>query len=137
MAYKVQWYIEKQIIFIKFWGEIVVDDLIAQLNETAAFIGESDRVLVHAITDLSEVTKPLPMKNIPQVITSVKQHPHTGWVITVGEKDMMLKFASSVARQLFKMRQQTFDTLPEALAFLSQRDPTIDWHMADESVLTA
>lgn len=135
MAYTIQWYIKKEVLFIKNTGEVLVDDLIGQLNETATYVDQSDRVLVHVVTDVSEVTKPLPMRDVAKVISNVKQHPRSGWVITVGETDIMLKFVSSVVRQLFKLRQQSFATVPEALAFLMERDPTINWTKADQSVL--
>lgn len=135
MPHKVEWYIENQIIFTRFWGETTLREVLEHGDELDAYFDQSDRPLVHLITDASQVTKGITLKDAAQLAKEGHLHPKSGWSIMVGQKDMLVKFATNVARQLFKMRQRTFDTNEEALAFLKEIDVTIDWSKADPRVV--
>ncbi len=53
----------------------------------------------------------------------------------VGQKDPLVRFASTVATNLFRAPLRTFETNSQAVAFLKTIDPAIDWSKADQSVL--
>jgi hypothetical protein len=131
-----QWYVEHQVIFVKYWGEVTLDETRRQIEMNFFYNDQSTAPLVHAIIDLSGVTKPLNMAEMAAALKGLKPHPRSGWMITVGEKDPVVRFLSSVARQLFKLRQRAFHTFEEAVEFLKGMDTTIDWNKADLTVLT-
>jgi hypothetical protein len=97
---------------------------------------QSPRSLVHVVADSSNVTKNLNIKDVMKTLGNVKPHPKAGWNITVGETDKLIKFTTDVARQILRLRTCSFDTLEQAIAFLKDIDPSIDWQQADQMVLT-
>lgn len=134
MPYRIGWYVENQVIYSHFWGTVTVDDMISALGESSRMVEKSGPALVHIITNVSDVTVPLAARDLPKVVANGKTPPNTGWVITVGEKDVLMKFVSSVARQLFRLHQRAFDTMEQTLKFLHDIDGAVDWSKADESV---
>ncbi len=134
MAYEVQWYIEKQIQYVRFWNELTIEDFRAELEVSRKMMDTSDRPLVHVIIDVNDVTKSIGLKEMAMVMAGREPHPRGGWTILVGQKDAMMKFASSVGRQLLKLRQRNFDTVQEALDFLRDIDANLDWSQANDSL---
>jgi hypothetical protein len=130
-----QWYVDNKILFIQYWGEVTVDDLRRQIELNNRYIDESDAPLVHMIIDVSQITQPASMKDLTAALAGFKPHPRGGWTITVGEKDPLTKFVSYIGRQLFRLRQRSFETFQQAVDFLKFMDTTIDWSKADRSTL--
>lgn len=135
MPFRMGWYIEPQVIFAQFWGEMTVEDLQHYFEMTNQYAEHSSSPLVHTIADVSQITKPLNMVELASVMKGFRTHEHVGWTITLGEKDPMLRFVSSIARQLLRLRQRTFDSFHEAVDFLKEMDTNIDWNRANPSAL--
>lgn len=135
MPFQVRWYIEKQVVYVRFWGELTVEDLRAEVEQGLHYVEISDRPLVHIIIDASKVTKNLNLRELGSVMSGRKSHPRGGWTIMVGEQDILMRFLASVGRQLLKLRQRSCDTFAQAVDFLKEVDTSIDWETADNTVL--
>lgn len=134
MAYKIQWYIENHVLYTTFLGETSIEELRRCLKEINALVDQSDRPLVHVITDVTRLTKPLSLVSTTQAVVGYSPSPRTGWSITVGEQDKLVRFVSDITRQILKLRQRSFKTVEESLAFLKDIDSTIDWSRADTTI---
>ena len=135
MAVKTRWYIQGAVIYVKFWGETTVDDMRQFIQDAYELSDQSDRSLVHVIADSSRVTKGVNIKDVMKTLSNVKPHPKAGWNITIGEKDKLIRFTTDVARQLLRVRTRSFNTIDEAVTFLKDIDPSIDWDKANKMVL--
>jgi len=135
MAVKTRWYIQDAVIYVKFWGETTVDDMRQFIQDAYELSDLSDRSLVHVIADSSRVTKGVNIKDVMKTLSNVKPHPKAGWNITIGEKDKLIRFTTDVARQLLRVRTRSFNTIDEAVTFLKDIDPSIDWDKANKMVL--
>jgi hypothetical protein len=133
MPYNISWYIENAVIYTEFSGEISEVELYEVLKEIEAMARASGRPIIHSISDVSRVTKSLPLPTTVSVTRKIDLSFMSGWSIVVGEKDALIKFVSSIARQLMKLRQRNFDTLSDAIAFLRANDSSIDWDLAEKS----
>lgn len=134
MPHKIRWYIEGEVIYIQNSLETGSEEIQNLLKEINEYIAQSERPLVHIINDLSRVTRPSSLVETAQALKGVRPDPRMGWTIMVGEQDKLVVFMSSIARQLLRLRQRSFKTLPEALDFLHEMDSGIDWSKADDKV---
>lgn len=137
MPYTMGWYIDKEIVYMKCSTALSVAELHACLTEINGYIALSDRPLVHAIIDLTSLSKPLSLVEAAQAMKGYKAPAQMGWTISVGDQDKVVKFLSSVTAQILKVRQRSYNTLDEALAFLKDMDTTIHWDQANQAVLAA
>ncbi len=135
VQYSIEWYVEDQVLFVKHWGPTQADDVREQMATMNQRLDSSPAQSIHVIIDLSEVTKALSMKDFPKAFAHFKTHPKYRWTMMVGQKDPLVRFASTVATNLFRAPLRTFDTNAQAVAFLKTMDPEIDWSKANQSVL--
>ena len=133
--YSIEWYVEDQVLFVKHWGATQADEVRLQMEMMNNQLDLSPAQSIHVIIDLSGVTKALSVKDFPKAFGSYKTHPKYRWTMMVGQKDPLVRFASTVATNLFRAPLRTFDTNSQAVEFLKSIDPAIDWSKADQSVL--
>lgn len=131
MPYEARWYIENVVIYTEFSGEITEAELYDALKEIEALARTSTRSIIHSINDVSKVTKSLALPTTINVTRKVDFSFMNGWSIVVGEKDALIKFVSSIARQMMKLRQRNFETISDAIDFLKIIDPDIDWDLVE------
>lgn len=135
MGFSAEWYIPDRILYARNWGETTVEDIRLQVETLNQMMTDSTSSLIYVILDLTQVTKALNLKDFPKAFGSYKTNPKYGWMLMVGQKDPLVRFASSVATTLFKAKQRTFANVTEALEFLKVVDPDIDWSTVDPAVL--
>ncbi len=133
--YRIEWYIPDQILFVKHWGATQADEVRVQMETMNAELERSTSDSIHVIIDLSGVTKALKVKDFPKAFAHYKTHPKYRWTMMVGQKDPLVRFASTVATTLFRAPLRAFSTNSEAVEFLKTIDPMIDWSKANPSVL--
>lgn len=136
MPYRMGWYIENEVLYAYCATSLSIEEARSLLVDVNGYAARSDRSVVHAIFDLSTITKPLSLSETARAIRGSMAHPRVGWMITVGEQDKLVKFSASVARQLLRIRQHSFPTLAEALAFLKAEDSAIHWERANPDILS-
>lgn len=137
MAHILGWYIENEVIYLQYGSEVTVQEMQDLLAAVNAYVEQTQRPLVHIVIDLTRIVKPLSLVETVKSLKGVRPHPRMGWTITIGEQDKLVKFIASVARQIWGLRQRSFNSLPEALDFLRDIDTRLDWSKADNRVLTA
>ncbi len=136
MGFNAEWYIPGKILYARNWGETTLEDIRIQVETLNQMMTESVSDSIYIILDLTQVTKALNLKDFPKAFGSYKTNPKYGWMLMVGQKDPLVRFASNVATNLFKAKQRTFNNVPEALDFLKVVAPELDWSTADAAVLT-
>ena len=135
MNFSIEWYVEDQVLFVKHWGATQADEVKIQMETMNHQLDLSAGQSIHVIIDLSDVTKALSVKDFPKAFAHYKTHPKYRWTMMVGQKDPLVRFASTVATNLFRAPLRTFPTNAQAVAFLKTIDPAIDWSKANQSVL--
>ncbi len=137
VQFRAEWYIPNQVLYVVAWGEMSKEILTDYLKLISRLIDSTDdsHPLVHVISDFSRIRKQLGLIDTAQVMKSIKPNPKTGWTITIGETSAIAKMVSDIARQMVKVRQRSFDTVEEAIAFLHEVDESLDWSKVDEDAL--
>jgi hypothetical protein len=135
MPYTINWYIENEIIYIQYEGETTSDELRHSLLDIQQFINDSPRALVHVLTDVGDVTDPVPIRDTLQIVREVGAHDRMGWQITLREDSVLMKMGIAFGTTIFKTRARTFDTMDEAAAFLKTMDEDIHWENANPSLI--
>lgn len=133
--FSIEWYVEDQVLFVKHWGPTRADEVRLQMEMMNHQLDLSSAQSIHVIIDLSSVTRALSVKEFPKAFGSYKTHPKYRWTMMVGQKDPLVRFASTVATNLFRAPLRTFDTNEQAVEFLRSIDPEIDWTKANPLVL--
>lgn len=125
MPYQTEWYVAKRIIVTTYTGNISIEDIHGQIEETRRLINEGTP-LIHSIIDLSKIDKwpPLNVVNEFRAMDIEAVRERIGWSIIVAN-NMVLKFGSSLFAPIFNLRQRIFTTVDEALAFLHENDATL------------
>ncbi len=135
MPHETRWYIENEIIFVRYSGVMSKEELRGAMLELKDLIESSPRPLVHVINDSADVTVPVSIKDSVQLVREVGSHERIGWTLTVREKSLVLKMGTAFGTSIFKMRFRAFDTLEQALAHLRTVDSTIHWEQAKSEVV--
>jgi hypothetical protein len=137
MAYAIGWYIEGEVVYVQYSGVASVEEMHQEMIEANEFLAQGTRPLVHMLVDTTKVTKASTLVEVAQAMKGFRLDPHAGWIITVGEPDKLVKFITSIARQIWRVRQRSFDTMDEAIDFLREVDGELDWNKAEASILTS
>lgn len=135
MPYSVSWYIENEIIFVRYYGTNTVDELREALLTTKALIESSPRQLVHVINDIGDIEEGVSLKDSLPIVREVGGHPRAGWSITLREKSALMKMGAALGASVFKMRYRAFGTLEEVMAHLKSMDQTINWDKVNPSAV--
>ncbi|MCA0454305.1 MAG: hypothetical protein LCI00_10060 [Chloroflexi bacterium] len=136
MGFSAEWYLADKILYARNWGKTTPESVRKQVDTLDQMLTDSAAGSIYVILDLTQVTKALNLRDFPKAFGSYKTNPKYGWMLMVGQKDPVVRFASGVATTLFKAKQRSFNTVTEAVDFLRNVDPDIDWSTVDPSVLT-
>ncbi|HEX2622030.1 MAG TPA: hypothetical protein VHL11_17860 [Phototrophicaceae bacterium] len=137
MPYTLNWYIEDEIVYVRYSGDMTTDDFRASLLQIIKMIDTSPRTLVHIITDVGDVVKSLSIGEAMPVLRETGSHARAGWSITIREKSVLVKLAASMGSSLFRMRFRNFSSLDQAVIFLKQTDKTLNWDKVREPLTQA
>ncbi len=135
MPYSVNWYIENEIIYSRYSGVITAEELANCLTTVKTLMENSPRHLVHAITDVGDVTVAVPLKDSIRVVRQVGSSKKPGWTVTIREKSLLVKMSAGLGASIFKNRFRAFDTLDQALAHLKTVDEELNWDKADAALV--
>ena len=135
MPYSMNWYIPDEILYIHYSGVTTIEEMRESLLEMKRLMDSSPRNLIHAISDVGDITQSVPLKDSIKIVREVGQHARAGWTIVIREKSIIIKMQSALATSIFKLRYRTFDTMDQALAHLKVSDAELNWDKADPSVV--
>ena len=137
MPFQTQWYIPNEVAFTRYWGELSADDVAQNIKALYQLVDQSDRFLVHSITDVSAVTHQISFVETLKTVSKSQNHPRAGWILSYGEKDVLMRFIASASSQVLHLRVRVFNNLQECLDFLKRVDNALHWADADPTIVAA
>jgi len=135
MAYSINWYIENEVLYVHYSGVLDAEQLKESLQEGNRLIASSPRSWVHSISDVGDVTQPVPIKDSLRVMREVGVNPHAGWSMTIRERSLVVKLGASFGSSVFKMRFRAFETMDEAVAHLKTVDELLSWDKVHSEIV--
>jgi hypothetical protein len=135
MPYDMNWYVPGHIVYVRFEGDVTVDEFRAFMVRLFTLFDQSQALLVHVIADNRRVTHSLSIREIVGVVK--KPHAKMGWYIEINTNVNPVRFIANIASQIFRIRNRTVPTLDEATAFLRNQDHSIAWDKTDDSVIAS
>jgi hypothetical protein len=134
MPYSIQWYIEGQVLFIRFQGVMTVPEMQTYVETLLPFYETTTEKQVHAIIDARYITKSLSLIDLIKVLHK-PPHPRMGWNIQVDENHTWMRPVTNVVTQILNIRNRSCNTFDEGFTFLAAQDKSIRWERADLAVL--
>ena len=135
MPYSIAWYVERQVVFVRYTGQFTAEEFQDYLQTVERdYLDQGEGPLVHILVDISQAASTPTLKQLAAGIGR-DLHPKSGWMIVIGVANPAARWIGEFVSTLFRFRYRSFSTLSDALAFLKDMDQTIDWAKADESVL--
>lgn len=122
------WLIENKVVYVKFVGEISVEEIGEAFAKSNALVLESEKPPVHFLHNWSEVTNfPKKLSEMRRLTKAVKGDlRRIGWVVAFGTENRLIRFLGDVFFQLFRIRFRMFRTEKEAISFLRRMDITLE-----------
>ncbi|MEZ4670888.1 MAG: hypothetical protein R3E39_23540 [Anaerolineae bacterium] len=134
MPYTVNWYIENEVIYVHYSGAATTEMMRDSMATMQAMIENSPRHMVHTITDVGDITKPMNPKDALENARDMAPNARTGWTIVLREKSVVVKVGVMVGASVFKTRVKSCSTTADAIACLKEIDPELSWDRADPSI---
>ncbi len=135
--YRSEWYIPGQLLYSAVWGKPTINDIMEYLVHCNELSLTSESSFVHFITDYSFMLESAKLVDLSRTLPKAfAPNPRIGWSVTIGEINMLTKMSTSFGGQYLKIRQRTFPTFEQGLAFLRETCDTLDWDKADPTVPT-
>lgn len=131
--YQIAWLIPQRVIYVRAWGRHDATTIRVYSAEARKFI-EQGIAPVHMLTDDRDVTM-MPTLTTVQDALSFARDPNMGWIVTVGTKNRMIQMGSRLISRIFGVNYNRVETIEDAIAFLTNKDATLRWNDADQSVL--
>jgi hypothetical protein len=131
---KVEWYVDKRVIYIKRPTIVTIGNLKHTNDHTINLLDEGS-VPVHVINDASDVI--LSPKSINYIRQSVPylNHPNLGWLITVSSSSFITFMANIIPQLRGKSRGsvKVVSNLEAARAILRKHEPNLQWNNLDNT----
>ena len=134
MAHQVAWYIDQQVLYLATWGTVDTEELEVILSALFGMVDESDHPKIHLIVDDAQVQTQISIAGAIPILRRYYK-PRFGWVGTIGKTSAVIRLITGVLSQVMGMRLHRFPTIADALVFLKEYDKTLNWDIADQSVL--
>lgn len=130
-----QWLVNKRVIFAYAYGSLSNDEMMEHNDRMIALLDES-KPLVHALL----MTHPNTVLPKPSLASGVRilsfvRHPNLGWNVVVHNPHTIMAKLSVILAKITRARYRQFDNVGEAIKFLKDIDPSVDWDTANMSLL--
>lgn len=135
MAHDINWFIENELIYIRYHGFITSTELEYALTAQAALVQQSPRKQVHIISDLRLASY---HPNIRYTLRAFREFDGTipaGWEIMIGKLDKITALSMSLSRSFLRQKTIAFHTLDEAITHLKREDKQLNWDYINATVL--
>ncbi len=127
MPYTIDWYIDRRVTYLQFYGQVVLED-VRGINADSIAFQEAGIPLVHMIIDISRVEKfPTNLAAIREMMKKQGDSETVGWVLIVGADNPVIRFIASIITQLSgeNIHFRLIDSLNDAVDFLHEHDATL------------
>jgi hypothetical protein len=122
MPINVSWMYPSRVVFVRFYGIVLFQDVQEQFRETQRCIDEG-AAPVHFFIDTADVEKyDLSLMQIRSLFPP--QDPKIGWTVVYGQSKVT-QFFASILMQLVKGKFQFVESKDEALTFIAHQDATL------------
>lgn len=123
MPYQASWCIPDQVVYIKQWGVIQLEDSVGTDRAIADFARASNPQ-IHGIIDKLDVEAfAFDVKEMQQAFANLAK-PTYGWVVAVHHTKFSA-FLSQIMAQSQEMKTNTFHSLQDAVDFLTKVDDNL------------
>ncbi len=123
MPFQVSWYVEKRIIYGRYYGEITLEELTEATDIIYDYLEETEAP-AYLIADTTDVTRhPYSLAALRQALRK-ERHPNLAWSLGV-TSNKMVRMMSGMLNQMARMQAKHFTKLEEALEFLQRLDSTL------------
>ncbi len=130
-----EWYIKDRVIFHRGFGEQTLE-IIQKNNNRFIQMIEEGSAPVHVIVDARQVSLlPTPLFRLSQT-TSFFKHLSLGWFIAITNSPTIYFIAGFLPQIVGLPHYRVVRDLDSAIAFLKEKDLTLDWSKAKQDILT-
>lgn len=134
MPYKTSWLIPERIVITKLWGNVSLED-VQNISKEVEEKVEEGTPLVHHISDSLDAERfEFSLKTFQVMFRSARPLEGMGWQISV-TRNPINRMTSAIVNRFVRTRYRSFDTVQEALQFLSAKDETLGEIELEESTL--
>lgn len=127
MPVEVSWYLEGQIIYVRYYGDVSIEDKRIGAEKEYELLEAGTVPLVHVLLDIGDQTSsPTQIGEIQKALDKALNHPAKGWTLAFGKEEFRMEnFVNTVVTQAYSARYRTFATEREALEFLVYVDSSL------------
>lgn len=125
MSVHVDWLIENQIILIRSFGDLTLENFSDDGLKVVEMLDSSPSESIHVVGDETHLGS---VPNDPLSIvrnTPWLKHAKLRWTIAFGKSDRIMKIVTNIGAQLVQMRYRRVDTFPDVVAFLTNIDESL------------
>ena len=128
-----QWLIPDQLIYARAYGNVSREQLEAH-NAKLIELLEHVSGPVYIILDASEIGQV--SSNLPETqrILTFRHHESLEWILHITRNRLIMSLANVMAR-LTRANFRHFSTLDEAILFLHDQAPELDWNAFDDAII--
>lgn len=127
MTHYQDWLIANKVVYVKFWGDVSVEEIGEAFAKSNTLSLASENTPVHFLHSWGDVkTFPRKLHELRRLTTTVKgDSRRIGWVVAYGTENRLMRFLGDVFFQMFRVRFRMFLYEQEAIAFLRYIDPIL------------
>ncbi|NDJ62855.1 MAG: hypothetical protein GYB67_17170 [Chloroflexi bacterium] len=137
MPCEIGWYIPERVIWQRFYGVVTSEELAEHSARSAEYI-MAGTAPVHILVDATEIAKyPGNLKQLTDSANYASDTNKVGFVAHASTSNQLMRFLASLMTQMLVRNVQfrAFETVDAALAFLIDRDTTLDLQAARSDLL--
>ena len=127
MPYNYWWEVGQHVLYVSYSGDMSVEELTESMQVLTEEMKLNGGPFVNIISDVGNVQHQLSLPEVMKAVRQFETSEQMGWSIMVGNTNAIMRFTNNVAGQFLGQRMRSFDTPEEAIAFLKESDPSIDW----------
>ena len=132
--HNINWYIAGHVLYVRAPQHITMET-VGEFNEQILTFLNTAEDRVHLIIDARAIeTMPHNPVAMREALTLLN-HFLIGWMVFITEDKGVQFLASIIANMLSRAKSQTVTDFNEAVAFLKDREHTIDWENTNENTL--
>lgn len=123
LMYYQEWLIPNHLVFVRFGGDITVEQIAIAYKRSAELVQESSRI-VHLLHDWEQVeTFPTQLRELVSSTRSYRtRRENLGWVVAYGNENHLMKFLGNLFFQMARIKFRMFLERAEAIKFLERID---------------